>query len=94
MTDEHLATFGAGCYWGTDKFFKKDFPKSAIGEQGIVMPGGQVGFMGPADAPKNPSYRDVCSGVTGHVEVFHFRFDKGSCSSVDEVPIHLPSQFS
>ena len=36
-----LATFGAGCFWGTEKFFAKDFallyPKSIIGTS--------VGFM-------------------------------------------------
>lgn len=35
---------------------------------------GQVGFMGPEDSPKNPSYKDVCSGKTGHVEVYDFDF--------------------
>lgn len=38
-----LATFGAGCFWGTEKFFAKDFanlyPKSIIGTS--------VGFMHP-----------------------------------------------
>lgn len=32
----------------------------------------QVGFMGPPDAKDNPTYREVCSGDTGHVEV-HLR---------------------
>jgi peptide-methionine (S)-S-oxide reductase len=31
--------------------------------------------MGPATAKKNPSYREVCEGTTGHVEVFDFTFD-------------------
>lgn len=30
--------------------------------------------MGPADAPKNPNYKQVCSGETGHVEVYDFDF--------------------
>ena len=30
---------------------------------------------GPPTAKANPSYEDVCSGVTGHVEVFHMFFD-------------------
>ena len=36
-----------------------------------------VGFMSSdPSAPRNPSYKQVCSGTTGHVEVFHIRFDK------------------
>ena len=27
------------------------------------------------NAPKNPTYRQVCSGNSGHVEVLHIRFD-------------------
>ena len=31
--------------------------------------------MGPSSANVNPTYEDVCSGVTGHVEVYDFVFD-------------------
>lgn len=30
--------------------------------------------MGPESCPKNPSYEDVCTGATGHVEVYDFDF--------------------
>jgi peptide-methionine (S)-S-oxide reductase len=33
--------------------------------------------MGPESAPASPSYRDVCTGVTGHVEVYSFKFGGG-----------------
>lgn len=33
--------------------------------------------MGPADAKKNPSYKEVCSGSTGHVEVYDLEYDGG-----------------
>lgn len=51
---EELATFGAGCYWGTEKFFSKNFqkqfPKSILGHS--------VGFMSPnKDAIANPKYK-------------------------------------
>lgn len=37
---------------------------------------GKVGFMSPLpDAPKNPSYRDVCTGKTSHVEVYDLEYD-------------------
>jgi peptide-methionine (S)-S-oxide reductase len=65
-----LATFGAGCYWGTEKYFR-DF---AAAHQGGVVDM-RVGFMGDASAMKDPSYKDVCSGASGHVEVLHLRFD-------------------
>jgi peptide-methionine (S)-S-oxide reductase len=31
--------------------------------------------MGPPSSGANPSYRDVCSGTTGHVEVYDCEFD-------------------
>ena len=59
---------GAGCYWGTEKYVVKDFQKQFPGS----IANASVGFMSPhADAKKNPSYREVCSGTTGHVEVLN-----------------------
>lgn len=39
------------------------------------MQSGAVGFMGPTTSKANPSYREVCSGSTGHVEVYDVEFD-------------------
>lgn len=51
------ATFGAGCFWHVeDKFMKME---------GVVET--TVGFMG-GDVD-NPSYKMVCGGDTGHIEV-------------------------
>jgi peptide methionine sulfoxide reductase MsrA len=47
-----------GCYWGTEKFFKKDFGIKAFSGSGVVK-NGKVGFMGPPEAKKNPTYREV-----------------------------------
>ena len=33
--------------------------------------------MGPLTSGANPSYRDVCSGTTGHVEVYDCEFEGG-----------------
>jgi len=64
---------GAGCYWGTEKYIKKDFQKKFPGS----IKSAKVGFMSPnKNAPKNPSYRDVCTGVTGHVEVLFVELNK------------------
>lgn len=57
---------GAGCYWGTEKYIVKDFQQKFPGS----IKDAKVGFMSPdKNAMKNPSYRQVCSGTTGHVEV-------------------------
>ena len=70
--NEHVATFGAGCYWGTEKFFIKDFNQLYPGS--ILRT--SVGFMSPnPNAIPNPNYLDVCLGKTSHVEVAHFLFD-------------------
>jgi peptide-methionine (S)-S-oxide reductase len=59
------ATFGAGCFWGTERYFKKQFGAA------IIDP--LVGYMGGAKI--DPSYKEVCTGATGHVEVFQFKYD-------------------
>lgn len=59
---------GAGCYWGTEKYIVKDFQKKYPG----CIADAKVGFMNPdPNGMKNPSYRQVCSGRTGHVEVLN-----------------------
>jgi peptide-methionine (S)-S-oxide reductase len=51
------AVFGAGCFWSVEAIFQQI--KGVI----KVIPGYSGGHI------KNPSYREVCSGVTGHAEV-------------------------
>ena len=57
------ATFGAGCFWHVEEEFSK--------VNGVVST--SVGFMD--GSLKNPSYKDVCRGDTGHAEVVHLEFD-------------------
>ena len=57
------ATFGAGCFWHIEEEFKK--------VEGVVST--YVGFMG--GNLRNPSYKDVCTGTTGHAEVVHLEYD-------------------
>ena len=65
---ESTVALGAGCYWGTEKFVKKDFQKRFPDS----IKSASVGFTSPDPvAPPNPSYRAVCSGETGHVEVLN-----------------------
>ena len=58
-----VATFGAGCFWCTEAVFLsvKGVEKVESGYSG-----GQV---------KNPSYREICTGKTGHAEVTQLTFD-------------------
>ena len=100
---------GAGCYWGTEKYFVKDFCQKRfliilsdqittfmiwcrIYEQYVyhtyrfpeALIRGKVGFMGPVGSKKNPTYKEVCSGSTGHVEVFHMTY-KGAQDMYKEI---------
>jgi len=78
-----LATFGAGCYWGTEKYFANDFAK--MYPEGAIK-GTSVGFMSPdPKAMKNPNYMQVCSGATGHVEVLHILYDSSFVKYEDMV---------
>lgn len=67
MTDqrptEELATLGGGCFWCLEAVFDQ-----LAGVTDVVSgyAGGHV---------KNPSYKQVCTGNTGHAEVVQVRFD-------------------
>ena len=50
------ATFAAGCFWGVEHMYRKEF-----GNKGLLD--AQVGYIG--GDTKHPSYRAVCTGRTG-----------------------------
>jgi peptide-methionine (S)-S-oxide reductase len=60
------ATFGAGCFWGVEKFFRKEF--------GPALVSTEVGYAGGDKS--HPTYGQVCSGKTGHAEVLRVVFKK------------------
>ena len=57
------AFFSAGCFWGVEYYFKR--------LRGILFT--QVGFMG--GNLKNPSYKEVKTGSTGHLETIRVDYD-------------------
>jgi methionine-S-sulfoxide reductase len=62
-TKLETATLSAGCFWGTEEFFRK-IP-------GVVET--TVGYTG--GTMKNPKYGDVSTGTTGHAESLELKFD-------------------
>jgi peptide-methionine (S)-S-oxide reductase len=63
-----MAMFGMGCFWGAERCFWQ-------------LPGvfsTAVGYAG-GHTP-NPTYQEVCSGMTGHNEVVRVVYDPAACS--------------
>ena len=67
-----IATLGSGCFWCTEAFFLR-----LKGVESVVSgySGGKV---------KNPTYREVCTGLTGHAEVVQVKF-KPDVISYEEI---------
>lgn len=63
ITSEQLATFGGGCFWCTEAVFLDVKGVSKV-ESGYA--GGTV---------KNPTYKEVSTGLTGHAEVIQITYD-------------------
>ena len=59
----HFAMFGMGCFWGAERRFweHEGVYSTAVGYSGGYTP--------------NPTYEEVCSGMTGHNEVVRVVFD-------------------
>ncbi len=60
---EEFATFGGGCFWGAQAAF------DAV--EGIIETA--VGYMG--GTVQNPTYEEVATRMTGHVEVVYVKYD-------------------
>ena len=74
MNTENLETItlAGGCYWCIEAIYQR--------LDGVVKV--ESGFTG--GTMKNPSYRDVCTGETGHAECVQVTFDKTK-TSLDEI---------
>jgi peptide-methionine (S)-S-oxide reductase len=78
------ALFGMGCFWGAERMFWQT--------PGVVST--SVGYAG--GFTPNPTYREVCSGQTGHAEVVRVVFDPARVRYEDLLRIfwegHDPTQ--
>lgn len=77
QTAYETATLGGGCFWCTEALFEslKGVIKVESGYSG-----GQV---------VNPTYKQVCSGTTGHAEVIQITFDPKIITYEDLLRIHI-----
>ena len=83
MTKREIITLGGGCFWCLEAVYRE-----TEGVESAVS-----GYMGGASA--NPTYKQVCSGTSGHVEVVQITFNPAaiSCRDVLEIffVIHDPT---
>ncbi|MDB4271068.1 peptide-methionine (S)-S-oxide reductase MsrA [bacterium] len=73
-----LATLGGGCFWCTEAVLLevKGVEKAVSGYSG-------------GNAPGKPTYREICSGLTGHAEVIQISFDPDVVSFHDLLMIFM-----
>jgi peptide-methionine (S)-S-oxide reductase len=82
--DYDVAYFGLGCFWGAEEIYwrKPGVHTTSVGYQGGTSP--------------NPTYEEVCSGLTNHTEAVRIVFDPSVISYADLVKtffeVHDPTQ--
>ncbi|MGI9036005.1 MAG: peptide-methionine (S)-S-oxide reductase MsrA [Pyrinomonadaceae bacterium] len=80
------ATLAAGCFWCVEAVFD-----DLKGVEDVVS-----GYSGGRQ--ENPTYREVCSGATGHAEVINIRFDPQEISFKEILQVfftvHDPTQLN
>ncbi|GAA5220920.1 peptide-methionine (S)-S-oxide reductase MsrA [Membranihabitans marinus] len=79
MENIQIATFGGGCFWCVEAVIQR-----LKGVQKI-----EPGYA--AGKTANPTYKEVCSGLTGHAEVIQVHFDADTISYRDLLTIFMTS---
>jgi peptide-methionine (S)-S-oxide reductase len=79
MTNNQIATFGGGCFWCVEAVVQR-----LKGVHKVVS-----GYT--AGKTKNPTYREICTGNSGHAEVVQVTFDPEVISYEDLVTIFMSS---
>jgi len=86
MNGMETAIVAGGCFWCTEAVFR-----DVIGVESV-----ESGYIGGAGA--NPTYREGCSGMTGHAEAIRVRFDPAVIALADILDIfmatHDPTQLN
>ncbi|MEP6715873.1 MAG: peptide-methionine (S)-S-oxide reductase MsrA [Terriglobia bacterium] len=75
MAETETATLGGGCFWCLEAVYRET--------QGVIS--AVSGYMGGHS--DNPSYDEVCSGRSGHVEVVQVKFDPAEITFRDILEI-------
>jgi peptide-methionine (S)-S-oxide reductase len=78
MSKIETATFGGGCFWCTEAIIQR--------LSGVLT--WEPGYTG-GTAPGKPTYREICSGLTGHAEVIQVTFDSEALSYHDLITVFM-----
>ncbi len=73
--DMEIATFAGGCFWCTEAIFL-----DIKGVEKVVS--GYIGGL-----TKNPTYKDICTGTTGHAEAIQITFNPNEVAYEDLLEI-------
>jgi peptide-methionine (S)-S-oxide reductase len=86
MSDSETAILAGGCFWCTEAVFRDVIGVSEV----------QSGYIG--GAVPDPTYKQVCSGETGHAEAIRVTYDPGVISYAEILDVfmgtHDPSQLN
>lgn len=78
MPNTKIATVGGGCFWCTEAVFQE-----VKGVKKVIS-----GYSG-GNAPGKPTYREICSGLTGHAEVIQITYNADIISYQDILIIFM-----
>lgn len=86
MNDQETAIVAGGCFWCTEAVFRDVIGVSEV----------ESGYIGGASP--NPTYREVCTGSTGHAEAVKVTYDPSTISYAEILDVfmgtHDPTQFN